>query len=342
MAERNPELLDTARRGFAWTAGAVACALAATAMAQTARDVDPRRPVTVDLGVLDQLGPPPTVPGLLLPTMPRAEEAPLPSGPAVRRPPQPRLRLPNVNRPPPLVGPAAPTAPPASEPIKLRPPRRVTRPATAPSPPPHKPMDLVTTTPPEAKPPAPPAARQESPRRQTDVARRETPPAAAAPPARRAPAMPEGVPPPPPPLESTAPPRPPSAAPPTTVATRAPSTRPAQKAAPPRAPAADSGTVRLIFDPSTDDLTDDNTRMLAPQIATLEHDEELKLRIVAYAGGKGGSSISARRMSLSRALAVRSYLMDRGISASRLEVRALGNRSQDGPPDRVDTTVVPR
>lgn len=100
--------------------------------------------------------------------------------------------------------------------------------------------------------------------------------------------------------------------------------------------------VRLMFKPSADELSDENTRMLAPQIAKLERDEDLKLRIVAYAGGQGGSSISARRMSLSRALAVRSYLMDRGISASRLEVRALGNRSQDGPPDRVDTTVVPR
>jgi outer membrane protein OmpA-like peptidoglycan-associated protein len=40
-------------------------------------------------------------------------------------------------------------------------------------------------------------------------------------------------------------------------------------------------------------------------------------------------------LSLTRALAVRAYLMDKGIADTRIDVRALGVAAS-GPPDRVD------
>ena len=41
-----------------------------------------------------------------------------------------------------------------------------------------------------------------------------------------------------------------------------------------------------------------------------------------------------------RALAVRSYLMDAGIDATRIDVRALGAKYEAGPPDRVDIVSI--
>ncbi len=53
----------------------------------------------------------------------------------------------------------------------------------------------------------------------------------------------------------------------------------------------------------------------------------------------GGPS-KARRLSLSRALAVRAFLIDQGVRSTRMDVRALGDKVQDGPSDRVD--IAPR
>jgi outer membrane protein OmpA-like peptidoglycan-associated protein len=77
-------------------------------------------------------------------------------------------------------------------------------------------------------------------------------------------------------------------------------------------------------------------------VAALRQDEGSRLQIVAYATGGDESGSQARRLSLSRALAVRSYLIDQGVRSTRMDVRALGNRSSDGPTDRVDIVLVRR
>lgn len=56
----------------------------------------------------------------------------------------------------------------------------------------------------------------------------------------------------------------------------------------------------------------------------------------AYAGGAEQGRSDARRLSLTRALAVRSFLVDRGVPVERIYLRPLGNNLEDGPPDRVD------
>jgi hypothetical protein len=66
----------------------------------------------------------------------------------------------------------------------------------------------------------------------------------------------------------------------------------------------------------------------------------LRLQLAAYAGGDGGSASKARRTSLSRALAIRSFLIDHGIKAGRIDVRALGNTSTSGEAERVDVVVI--
>ena len=67
-----------------------------------------------------------------------------------------------------------------------------------------------------------------------------------------------------------------------------------------------------------------------------------RLQLKAYAGGTNDSSSSARRLSLSRALAVRSYLIESGVRSTRIDVRALGRAADSGPPDRVDMILLVR
>jgi len=69
---------------------------------------------------------------------------------------------------------------------------------------------------------------------------------------------------------------------------------------------------------------------------------EDRLQVRAYAAntaGDGGSG--ARRLSLTRALAVRQYLIDKGIRSTRIDVRALGAPTE-GTPDRVEIAPVGR
>ncbi len=70
--------------------------------------------------------------------------------------------------------------------------------------------------------------------------------------------------------------------------------------------------------------------------------ETLRVQVKAYASGAGGSASAARRLSLSRALAVRAFLINQGIRSTRIDVRALGSRAEGGPPDRVDVILAGR
>jgi len=74
----------------------------------------------------------------------------------------------------------------------------------------------------------------------------------------------------------------------------------------------------------------------------LKTNEAFRLQLLAYSGGGTQTPSQARRMSLSRALAVRSRLIKEGVRSTRIDVRALGNKSEGGPPDRVDVIVTKR
>ncbi len=74
----------------------------------------------------------------------------------------------------------------------------------------------------------------------------------------------------------------------------------------------------------------------------LKGKETLRLQLLAYAGGETLSSSKARRMSLSRALSVRSFLIENGIRSTRIDVRALGSKTTKKPLNRVDVNIVER
>lgn len=74
----------------------------------------------------------------------------------------------------------------------------------------------------------------------------------------------------------------------------------------------------------------------------LKAQTKIRMQLLAYAGGKNLSASKARRLSLSRALAIRSYLIGKGVRSTRIDVRALGNKVPAGRPDRVDLKIVER
>jgi len=67
--------------------------------------------------------------------------------------------------------------------------------------------------------------------------------------------------------------------------------------------------------------------------------EKQRVTLIAYASAAGDQVSTARRVSLSRALSVRAYLIDAGVNNLRINVQAEGDKNPGGDPDRVDLFV---
>jgi outer membrane protein OmpA-like peptidoglycan-associated protein len=173
-----------------------------------------------------------------------------------------------------------------------------------------------------------------------------------------APSMPAA----PPPAASTAPtpapaapqaaaPAPQASVPATPAPQAAPQAAPAPQVAaaptPPRAVPAPGpgpgGLVTLAFAGGQGDLPSGGELAALDALATQHANGEDRLQIRAYAASTvsdGGSG--ARRLSLTRALAVRQYLIDKGIRSTRIDVRALGAPTDGSAADRVEVAPVGR
>jgi len=108
-----------------------------------------------------------------------------------------------------------------------------------------------------------------------------------------------------------------------------------QTAALPPAPAL-AEQIRVLFPEGSIELTDDARRKLSAAATTLLENTTIRVQILAYANASTDRASRARRLSLSRALAVRAYLIEREVRSTRMDVRALGDKIGDGPADRVD------
>lgn len=100
-----------------------------------------------------------------------------------------------------------------------------------------------------------------------------------------------------------------------------------------------SVALSLSFAAGASDLPAGSASELSAIAQQMNADDSLRLTIRAYAEGTAEEASQARRLSLSRALAVRSYLIEQGIRGPRMDVRALGHRI-DPPRDRVDLVLV--
>jgi len=101
----------------------------------------------------------------------------------------------------------------------------------------------------------------------------------------------------------------------------------------------DNQGFRIVFDEETSAFTDSAGRLLTGLAQRMTDEPDMRLQVRAYAGGTAESASRARRLSLDRALAVRTFLLDRGVEATRIDVRALGNTAPEPPADRVDLLV---
>jgi outer membrane protein OmpA-like peptidoglycan-associated protein len=100
-------------------------------------------------------------------------------------------------------------------------------------------------------------------------------------------------------------------------------------------------TARIAFAGDDIEFSPEARRDLDALAVRLTDNERLHVDLLGYAAATSEPSQS-RRLSLSRALAVRSYLVGRGIKSNRVDVRALGNRVEGTPADRVDVVVAER
>ncbi|MBT7266195.1 MAG: OmpA family protein [Rhodospirillaceae bacterium] len=105
-------------------------------------------------------------------------------------------------------------------------------------------------------------------------------------------------------------------------------------------PAAPSTGSHLIFKLGDAKLSGDVRNTLDGLAAKLNATPKSRMQLLAYAGEPNLSASKARRLSLSRALSVRSYLIKKGVRSTRIDVRALGNKVSSGVPNRVDLKVV--
>ncbi|MFQ5765955.1 MAG: OmpA family protein [Rhodospirillales bacterium] len=200
-------------------------------------------------------------------------------------------------------------------------------------------MEKVTLRPPGSKPkkqpkrvakPKPPKAKPEK-HAPPPVAATE-PPAAltTSPPPKPTKEMAKAAPPAPPPAAAkpAAPPRP---------------EKKEQAALPPPTEAIKTGrAMQVAFGPQESKLPADFKDALKALAGKVKNKENLRLQLMAYAGGKNLSPSKARRMSLSRALSVRSFLIESGVRSTRIDVRALGGKTSEEPLNRVDVNIVER
>lgn len=334
-----------------------------------------RPSVDVNWGVLDRLGPEPTLPGLVTRKAPPAKPAALANQGVVFKPyGAERHAATTASRPVKVV-----KAKVAAEPVAApaRPARPAVEAANIPDIPGVPPVEKVMAAP---QPPKPPQAEVAAdvpapPRAAKPVAENKVkqPPAAPAPveasapppaPAKvepapsavqfaKAPELPPAPPPvaPPPPVAAppvvapvaAVPPPPPVVAvvPPPPVVAPAPAA-PLQLAAvaPPVTSSLRKGdNLSVLFASESEHLPDSARGDLEKLAQKLERDEGLTLQLLAYAAGDEANASKARRLSLTRALKVRTYLMELGVRSTRIEVRALGNKIEGGPADRVDVVL---
>ena len=119
-------------------------------------------------------------------------------------------------------------------------------------------------------------------------------------------------------------------APPPPVATAPPAPAPVQPFPPP---------IRVLFDDGKTDLSAGEEARIRALARAIPAATASSVNVIAYAAGKADDPSSARRLSLSRGLAVRTVLLDSGIQSSQIYVRAMGSKTESGPPNRVELTV---
>ncbi|MGA3398472.1 MAG: OmpA family protein [Acetobacteraceae bacterium] len=230
----------------------------------------------------------------------------------------------------------APSPPPAPRPAitGAQPTAPAKRPAVTAAPP-TAPPPAVAAAPRPAIPPATPAVAAPPVAVASAPSTAPAPPVAPPPPAAAAPPPPATLPVAPPPVASIAPIQPP--APPAN--TPPPPAPPIAAGAATTAAATPAG-LRLTFANGQSDLSPGSADSIKQFVQAAPTGDATTFNVLAYASGDQDDPSVARRLSLARAIAVRAVLMTYGVPSSRIYLRALGFEPGQGPPDRVDVSVL--
>lgn len=188
------------------------------------------------------------------------------------------------------------------------------------------------TTKPAVKPTTKPAAK--TPRLGSPPA----PPVLTAPPPPPSlplPAGPTSVPPAPPKLDTPA--KPPATAiiPPNSGSTSATAATATGRVTPPPEP------VTIGYAAEATGLPAGSRRALDAFAVWLRDNPDVRIELLGYASESSRTGSRARRRSLLRVVAVRDYLVGKGVLSTRMAVRALGDQAEEEPRDRVEVRVPP-
>lgn len=117
---------------------------------------------------------------------------------------------------------------------------------------------------------------------------------------------------------------------------------PPQVINPVQIPLSAQNSVSLPYQSGQNSISTEQQDIINDDVLTrLKSDDSSRLQIVSYASSTKPDISNARRISLARALALRSYLMSHGIESHRMDVRALGNQSNgSGVSDRIDLVFI--
>ncbi len=99
------------------------------------------------------------------------------------------------------------------------------------------------------------------------------------------------------------------------------------------------GGIRIVFPTELNEVPGEANAALDDLAAQMLADESMRIQIMCYASGTEDTESKARRKSLARCINIRQYLFKKDVRTTRMDVRALGLKSEGQPADRVD--IVP-
>ncbi len=105
------------------------------------------------------------------------------------------------------------------------------------------------------------------------------------------------------------------------------------------APPIPVGGIRIIFPVDLNEVPVEANAALDDLAAQMLADESMRIQIMCYSSGNEETESKARRKSLARCINIRQYLFKKDVRTTRMDVRALGLKSEGQPADRVD--IVP-
>lgn len=122
------------------------------------------------------------------------------------------------------------------------------------------------------------------------------------------------------------------------VPTPAPST-PQVASVNPNAVIESGGKTSIQFGSTSSELPAGSEAALDRMAERLNANPDMRVQLMGYASNSGETASESRRLSLFRALAVRTYLIKKGVRSTRMDVRALGNKTDGGDGNRVDVIL---